>query len=112
MTGPDPFPIEVAVEDLARWKREGIPHVVLDVRESWEIELCLIEGSITIPLGTLPDSCATLPTDRPIVVTCHHGMRSMRAVGWLRRNGFPDATNLTGGIDAWARRIDPTMRVY
>jgi rhodanese-related sulfurtransferase len=46
------------------------------------------------------------------VVVCHHGGRSMQAVGWLRRSGRDDATNLAGGVDAWARRIDPSMAVY
>jgi rhodanese-related sulfurtransferase len=50
--------------------------------------------------------------DRPVAVACHHGMRSMQAVAWLRRNGYENVTNLAGGVDAWARQIDPSMSTY
>jgi rhodanese-related sulfurtransferase len=53
-----------------------------------------------------------LPQDKPLVVVCHHGMRSMQAVMWLRSQGFQNAVNLRGGIDAWARQIEPRMATY
>lgn len=90
----------------------GEPLVILDVRESWEIELSAIEGSIYIPLGLLPMRVGELPKDRPLVVLCHHGFRSAQATAWLRNQGFDTAMNLSGGIDAWARRIDPSLKVY
>lgn len=106
------LPIQIDVEELARWRASGVPHVVVDVREPWETELCLIAGSVAIPLGQLPQRAAEIPSGSPVVVACHHGGRSMQAVAWLRRNGRDDVTNLAGGVDAWARRIDPSMAVY
>ncbi|MFV3130042.1 rhodanese-like domain-containing protein [Niveispirillum sp. KHB5.9] len=103
---------ELTVEDLADRLRTDDGVVVLDVREPWEVELCDIAQSIHIPLGQLPSAVAALPKDRDIAVLCHHGMRSAYATQWLRSQGFDRAINLAGGIDAWARRIDPTMKVY
>jgi rhodanese-related sulfurtransferase len=112
MTALDQLPLQIDVTELARWRHEGIPHVVLDVREPWETALCRIEDSVVAPLSTVPGVLERLPADRPIVVTCHHGMRSLQAVNWLRRNGRTGAVNLAGGIDAWARQIEPAMTLY
>jgi rhodanese-related sulfurtransferase len=107
-----PVPSQIDVETLHQLRQTGEPLTILDVREPWEIDLCAIDGSLTIPLGSLPKRASELPEEGRIVVVCHHGMRSAQATAWLRHNGFPGATNLHGGIDAWARRIDPTMKVY
>lgn len=85
---------------------------ILDVREGWERDLCGIGGSLHIPLNELPARLQELSKDDPLVVLCHHGMRSLRAVIWLRSQGFDQAVNLAGGIDAWARQIEPGMRTY
>lgn len=108
----DALPLQIGVAELARWRSEGVMHVVLDVREPWETDICLIDGSIKVPLGSVPASASSLPTDVPVVVTCHHGMRSLRAVSWLRGNGVANAVNLAGGIDAWAREVDASMSTY
>jgi rhodanese-related sulfurtransferase len=108
----DSLPIQIDVRALARWRDDGLAHAVLDVREPWETEMCLIPGSLCVPLGEIPSSVDKIPTDRPVAVVCHHGMRSMQAVAWLRRNGYENVTNLAGGIDAWARQIDPSMSTY
>lgn len=112
MSAPADLPLQIDVQELARWRDTGVAHVVLDVREPWETALCLIDGSIAIPLGAVPGAVDRLPADKPIVVTCHHGMRSLQAVNWLRRNGRAQAVNLAGGIDAWARQVDPAMTLY
>lgn len=104
--------IDVAVDDLAERLRRGDIVVVLDVREPWEVELCSLPDSLHIPLGQLPSAVAVLPQDRDIAVLCHHGMRSAHATRWLRAQGLDRVYNLAGGIDAWARQIDPTMKVY
>jgi rhodanese-related sulfurtransferase len=85
---------------------------LLDVREPWEYELCRIDGSRLIPLSQLPARLAELEPDRPTVVICHHGVRSLRAAAYLEHCGFPDVVNLSGGIDAWARTVDQAMAVY
>lgn len=99
-------------DDLAAWRQSDTPHAVVDVREPWETDICRIEGSLTLPLGTLPQSLDQLPRDKPVVVVCHHGMRSLQAVMWLRSQGFENAVNLRGGIDAWARQVEPRMATY
>jgi rhodanese-related sulfurtransferase len=104
--------IEMTAEDLAAWRQAAAPHSVLDVREPWETDTCRIDGSLLLPLGTLPQSLDRLPQDRPLVVVCHHEMRSMQAVMWLRSQGFENAVNLRGGIDAWARQVEPRMGTY
>lgn len=105
-------PIQIDVSELARWRRDGIAHAVVDVREPWETALCLITGSRAVPLASVPSEAGDFPRDVPLVLVCHHGMRSMQAVAWLRRNGVDNAVNLAGGIDAWARQIEPAMAVY
>ncbi len=102
----------MSVADLQALRQAGTPHAVLDVREPWETALCLIPDSVTIPLGTLPAQLDRVPPEQPLVVVCHHGGRSMQAVMWLRAQGYQNAINLNGGIDAWARQIDPTMTTY
>lgn len=85
---------------------------LLDVREPEEYEYCHIEGSVLIPLGQLPRRAAELPKDRPIVAICHRGNRSMQAAMFLQQNFGLDVTNLQGGVSAWARDVDPTMKQY
>lgn len=108
----DPLPLQIDVRELARWRDDGLAHAILDVRETWETEICLIPGSLCVPLGLITSSTDRIPVDRPVAVACHHGMRSMQAVAWLRRNGYENVTNLAGGVDAWARQIDPSMSTY
>lgn len=112
MSAQESLPLQIDVQEYARWRQAGVPHLLLDVREPWETALCLIDGSLTVPLATVPGALDRLPDDKPIVVTCHHGMRSLQAVNWLRRNGRARAVNLAGGIDAWARQVDPAMTTY
>jgi rhodanese-related sulfurtransferase len=88
------------------------PVALLDVREPWEFEKCHIEGSRLIPLAQLPARLGELDPERPTVVICHHGVRSLRAASYLEHCGFGDVVNLTGGIDAWARTVDQAMAVY
>jgi rhodanese-related sulfurtransferase len=107
--GADPT-FEISVDALAQGRDETM--VVLDVREPWELDVCRLPNSLCIPLTSLPSRLEELPRDGTLVVLCHHGMRSAHAVQWLRANGFPQAVNLAGGIDAWARQIDPAMRTY
>jgi rhodanese-related sulfurtransferase len=85
---------------------------LLDVREPWEFQVCRIEGSRLVPLSQLPGRLAELDPGRPTVVICHHGVRSLRAGAYLEHCGFGDIVNLSGGIDAWARTVEPGMAVY
>ena len=97
--------------EYAAWRRDGVPHFLLDVRQPEEYEVARITGATLIPLNELPGRLAELPKDLPLIVMCHHGMRSAHAVHHLREAGL-DAHNLTGGIDAWSREIDRKVPNY
>ena len=87
--------------------------VLLDVREPWEIASASIPGSLNIAMGDLPAQAHTaLDPDQPLVVVCHHGMRSLSVTMWLRREGFDKAQSLAGGIDQYSREIDPGIPRY
>jgi adenylyltransferase/sulfurtransferase len=84
---------------------------LVDVREPWEAEIAAIDGAVLIPLGSLEEGLDKLDRRKPIVVYCHHGVRSASARALLEANGF-SASHLAGGIDAWARDLDPAMARY
>lgn len=85
---------------------------LLDVREPWEYSMAKIEGSVLIPLGTLPQSLDQIDRNTEIVAYCHHGMRSADAAGFLLQQGYPKVKNLVGGIDAWSIQVDPNVPRY
>ncbi len=91
---------------------KGNKVVLLDVREPWEHKLARIEGSILVPLATLPQSLDKLDRNAEIVAYCHHGMRSADATSFLLQQGFSNVKNLTGGIDAWSVQVDPSVARY
>ena len=105
-------PLQINVLDLAQLREDGTPHTLLDVREAPEVQTCAIAGSLWIPMQEIPARLDELPRDQPIVVLCHLGGRSMRVTGFLRQNGFANASNLAGGIDAWAQMVEPGMPRY
>lgn len=86
--------------------------VLVDVREPWENSLAKLEGSLLIPLGTLPQSLSKLDANAEIIAYCHHGMRSADATGFLLQQGFKNVKNLVGGIDAWSIQVDHTVPRY
>lgn len=86
---------------------------LLDVREPWEYDAARIAGSKHIPMGDIPARFnQELDPDSHIVVVCHHGVRSMNVTAWLRQQGFERVQSLRGGIDRWAREIDPSVPLY
>jgi sulfur-carrier protein adenylyltransferase/sulfurtransferase len=106
--------LEASVEDLKERLDRG-DVFLLDVREPREYDIARIEGSVLIPLGELPKRLNELPTgaDAPdIIVQCKSGVRSAKAVNFLRENGFTRVQNLKGGILEWIARIDPTIHRY
>ena len=105
-------PLEVDVLTLNQLLQSEAPPAILDVREPWEVEQGTIAGAMKIPLGELTRRVGELPRDRALVVFCHHGGRSAQATGWLRMQGFDNASNLVGGVDAWSRLVDPSLPQY
>jgi rhodanese-related sulfurtransferase len=102
---------EISPEALKARIEAGDTPALLDVREPWERELCALPGSTLIPMDELERRVGEVEPDREVVVYCHHGIRSAAVVQWLRAQEVP-AVNLRGGIDAWALRVDPTLRRY
>ena len=102
----------MTVRELKDSLDRGDKICLVDVREDWEYALARIEGSVLIPLGTLPQSLQQLKKDDAIVAYCHHGMRSADAMGFLLQQGFTNVRNLVGGIDAWSLQIDPNVPRY
>lgn len=86
--------------------------MLLDVREPWEFQACRIEGSRLMPMRSVPLHVDDLDDDAETVVICHHGVRSYQVAMFLERQGFERVYNLTGGVAAWAREIDPAMPTY
>ena len=86
--------------------------VLLDVREHSELTICRIEGALHIPMDEVPERHEALPRDTPLIVFCHHGMRSLNVVQYLEAIGFKNVLNLAGGIHAWAAEVDPGMKQY
>ncbi|HEY7869237.1 MAG TPA: rhodanese-like domain-containing protein [Methylomirabilota bacterium] len=103
--------MDISAQDLkARLDRRD-PLVLLDVREDWETTLCRLDNAVHIPIEEIEFRTTELDPADEIVVYCHHGVRSAAVAGFLRQQGFR-AVNLAGGVDEWARTVDPRMKRY
>ena len=103
---------EISPQDLkARLDRNETP-VLLDVRQDWETRLCRLPNALHIPIEELELRVDELNAQDEIVVYCHQGVRSAAVAEYLRSLGFANVRNLTGGLDFWARTVDPSMRRY
>lgn len=106
-------PQKLSVQELADRMAQGENLFLLDVRERPEYDLCHLDGSVLIPVNMISNNYKRIPTDRPVVIYCHHGMRSANVAQYLfAQTGLTNLYNLTGGINAWAHEIEPTMEVY
>jgi adenylyltransferase/sulfurtransferase len=103
---------ETSVIELKQWLDEGRDVTILDVRNPQEWEIARIQGARLIPLPELQDRLGELDPAATLVVHCHHGPRSSRAVNFLRQMGFARAINLAGGIDAWSVQVDRSVPRY
>jgi len=92
--------------------KTNVHPILLDVRESWEFNICHIKNSTLIPMNEIAVRLTELDPQQEIVVICHHGVRSRQVAMLLEYNGFNNIINLTGGIDAWAKKVDPLMPTY
>lgn len=107
-------PLEISVTDVQALREGKTPFFFLDCRELSEYELVHIEGTTLIPMGEIADRLGELQAHKTgrIVIHCHHGGRSMRVTQWLRNQGFSQAQNMAGGIDAWSQEVDPSLPRY
>ncbi|MGB7543359.1 MAG: rhodanese-like domain-containing protein [Burkholderiales bacterium] len=105
---------QLTPDQLKTWLADSIrtQPVLLDVREPWEFQICQIPGSLHIPMNTVPHHKDRLDPDADTVLICHHGSRSFQVGIFLERAGFSRIFNLDGGVNAWARQVEPAMPVY
>src|SRR5579863_455774 len=104
---------EISAGEVNAMIKRGDEFTLLDVREPWEREKASIAPSKLIPMADVPGRAhQELDPDTHIMVFCHHGMRSLTVTNWLRQQGFEKVQSLRGGIDGWARTVDPKMPLY
>ena len=103
---------QLSPAELQRWRQDGKAFLLLDVRTDEETAICALPDSIHIPMNLIPLRSNELPDGLPIVVYCHHGIRSLHTAMHLADAGFETLYNLQGGIDAWAAQIDENMARY
>ncbi|HEX4858798.1 MAG TPA: rhodanese-like domain-containing protein [Usitatibacteraceae bacterium] len=103
---------QLTAVELSRHLASSSPPRLVDVREPWELDVASIDGALHIPMGQIPQRYDEIDRTHPAVVICHHGVRSLQVVAFLERIGFANLHNLQGGIDAWARDVDPRVPVY
>jgi rhodanese-related sulfurtransferase len=109
------LPAEVTPQEVKRRRDAAEPLYLIDCREPHEYALARIEGAELIPMRSIPGEVAALQARAekgPLVVYCHHGVRSMNVVQWLREQGIEDCQSMTGGIDAWSLAIDSSVPRY
>ena len=109
------LPFEVSAADVKRRLDAGEKLTFIDVREPHEFALAKIEGGELIPMRQIPAELQTLEArseEAPSIVFCHHGVRSLNVVSWLRQQGLEACQSMSGGIDAWSLAIDPTVPRY
>ena len=118
MTDADPRPTrhpwEIAPRDAATALASETPPILLDCREIAEVQTACIANAIHVPMGEIPSRLPELEdhADTSIVVYCHHGVRSLQVVAFLREQGFEDVLSLAGGIDRWSEEIDRDVPRY
>lgn len=103
---------QITPEELKLYMDAGNSPALLDVRETWEYEICHIDNSTNISMSLIPSRIAELKPDQEIVVICHHGIRSLQVANYLEAQEYTNISNLAGGIDAWARTVEPVMTQY
>jgi sulfur-carrier protein adenylyltransferase/sulfurtransferase len=103
---------DITPTDLAERMKQGNHLRLVDVREPHELEISHIQGAELIPLGELASRLSELDSAQDMVVFCKTGGRSTRALELLVSAGFRKVKNLKGGVNAWAREVDPSQPIY
>jgi rhodanese-related sulfurtransferase len=104
---------ELSPREFLERSRAGVPPVLLDVREDWEIALAAVPSEVVhIPMAEIAGRIAELDPARETVVICRSGARSAQVAQFLVARGFSSVSNLAGGILAWSRDLDPRIPQY
>lgn len=109
------LPMEIGPLDVKRRLDAGDALYLVDVREPAEFELARIESAELIPMRAIPAALQQLEAkadEGALIVFCHHGVRSLQVVNWLREQGIPACQSMAGGIDQWSVVIDPAVPRY
>jgi rhodanese-related sulfurtransferase len=110
-----PAPLEITPQEVQRRLQAGEKLALIDVREPLEFQLSRIEGAELIPMRSVPAELSRLDgqaDETPLIVFCHHGVRSLNVVNWLRGQGVDACQSMAGGIDRWSLEIDPGVPRY
>lgn len=108
-------PLEVSPHEVRQRLEAGEEVRLIDIREPHEHAICRIDGAELIPMRSIPGALAALKertTGGTLVFYCHHGVRSLRVVSWLRQQGLACCQSMQGGIDLWAVSVDAGVQRY
>jgi rhodanese-related sulfurtransferase len=109
------LPLEITALEVQRRLQAGEKLTLIDVREPGEFQLARIGGAELIPMRAVPAELSRLDAqacETPLIVFCHHGVRSLNVVHWLREKGVDNCQSMAGGIDRWSLEIDPAVPRY
>ena len=109
------LPLEITAAEVSRRIASGEKLHLIDVREPNEFAICKIQGAELIPIRQVPGELQSLEAkadQAPLMVFCHHGVRSLNVVNWLRQQGLEACQSITGGIDAWSLTVDQNVPRY
>jgi rhodanese-related sulfurtransferase len=110
-----PLPTEVPPQEIKRRLQEGENLILVDVREPFEYALAHLEGAELVPMRSVPGELQNLEAragEGTLIVYCHHGVRSLNVVCWLREQGLEACQSMAGGIDAWSLGVDAAVPRY
>jgi rhodanese-related sulfurtransferase len=109
------LPLEISPAEVQKRIDAGEKLFLIDVREPHEFAIAKIEGSVLIPMRQVPGELQELEAsgdEGTLMVFCHHGMRSLNVVNWLRNQGVEGCQSISGGIDLWSATVDPSIPRY
>jgi rhodanese-related sulfurtransferase len=107
--------LEITPQEAKQRLSEPGKAVLIDVREPVEFATARIEGSHLVPMQTVPaelQRLESLADGADLFVLCHHGVRSLQVVYWLRQQGVENCYSVTGGIDRWSSEVDHQVPKY
>ena len=103
---------EATPAEIYRRLQAGEDLLLVDVREPDEIAIAALPDALICPLSRAAGWIDSLPKDQPLIIFCHHGIRSLRVAQALAERGHTNLTNMTGGIDLWSAQVDPAVPRY
>ncbi len=109
------LPLEISPAEVQKRIDAGEKLFLIDVREPHEFAIAKIEGAVLIPMRAVPGELQTLEAradEGPLMVFCHHGVRSLNVVNWLRNQGVEACQSISGGIDLWSTTVDTSIPRY